>query len=323
MPRTGRTDVSRHGELARTHELLYLGRAEVAALLPDPEAQVELVADAFRAAHNGSAELPLKPGIRPRPNGFIHAMPAYLVADDVAAIKWVAGYRGNRERGLPYISALIVLNDPSTGLPRAVIDGAEITAVRTAAASLLCIERFAPRDARRVAILGCGEQARYHARLLTALRPDLTLVGYDVHPERIEVLGPGAVAASTARDAVADADIVVTAGPLLDEPKPPLRRAWLGERWLLLPLDYDSYVAADVAAAADLLLCDHLAQFEYYRGLGRFAGWPVPDGDVLADIPPADRVLCCNLGVATLDAAFGDYVFRQAVASGAGRWLPL
>ena len=78
-------------------------------------------------------------------------MPAYLRDDDVAALKWVAGYPANKERGLPYITGLIVLNDPETGVPAAIMDGAEITAARTAAASGVCIRRFAPEAGRKSA----------------------------------------------------------------------------------------------------------------------------------------------------------------------------
>ena len=70
--------------------LLYLTREEVARLLPDVPAQLDLVEETYRAVGSGRVELPPKPGIHPRPDSFIHAMPAYLRDDDVAALKWVA-----------------------------------------------------------------------------------------------------------------------------------------------------------------------------------------------------------------------------------------
>ena len=77
-------------------------------------------------------------------------MPAYLADDDVAALKWVSGYPANKARGLPYISGLIIVNDAETGFPLAVMDAAEITAARTAAASGVCIRRWAPEGWHRV-----------------------------------------------------------------------------------------------------------------------------------------------------------------------------
>ena len=91
--------------------LRYLRRAEVRALLPPLPDQIDLVEATYRAVAAGRVELPPKPGIHPRKDSFIHAMPAYLADDDVAALKWVAGYPANKERGLPYIAGLIVVND--------------------------------------------------------------------------------------------------------------------------------------------------------------------------------------------------------------------
>ncbi len=136
--------------------LLYLARDEVASLLPPIPEQLDLVEETYRSLAAGRIELPPKPGVHPRKDSFIHAMPAYLAREDVVALKWIAGYPGNKARGLPYISGLIVLNDAETGLPVAVMDGAEITAARTAAASGVCVRRWAPEGWRVAAIVGCG-----------------------------------------------------------------------------------------------------------------------------------------------------------------------
>jgi ornithine cyclodeaminase/alanine dehydrogenase len=306
--------------------LLYLSRGEVAGLLPEIPAQLDLVEDTYRSVGAGRVELPPKPGIHPRKDSFIHAMPAYLRDEDVAALKWVAGYPANKERGLPYITGLVVLNDAETGLPLAIMDGAEITAARTAAASGVCIRRFAPEGWRQAAILGCGEQGRFHGRLLRALEPNVRIRAWDPHPERIERVGDGVEAAAGWEDAVAGAQVVVTAGPIVEDPSPPIRPEHLGERWLALPIDFDFYVAAETVADADLFLADDVGQFEYYRGLGHFQGWPEPAGNVGEGLGREDspaRVVCCNLGIGALDAAFANVVFERARAGGAGSELEL
>ncbi|MGH3060784.1 MAG: ornithine cyclodeaminase family protein [Gaiellaceae bacterium] len=306
--------------------LLFLSRVEVAALLPGIPEQLDLVERTYRSLAAGRVELPPKPGVHPRKDSFVHAMPAYLRDEDVVALKWVAGYPANKERGLPYITGLIVLNDPETGLPLAIMDGAEITAARTAAASGVCVRRFAPPGWRRAAILGCGEQGRFHATLLRALEPDVRIRAWDPHPERIERLGDGVEAAGGWEDTVADADVLVTAGPIVENPSPPLRPEHLGERWLALPIDFDFYVSTEAVAAADLFLADDVGQFEYYRGLGHFQGWPEPAGSVgegLGDSGSPARVVCCNLGIGALDAAFANVVLERARADGAGTELAL
>lgn len=306
--------------------LLYLTREEVAALLPPAAEQLDLVEHTYRALAAGRVELPPKPGLHPRKDSFIHAMPAYLRDEDVVALKWIAGYPANKERGLPYITGLIVLNDPETGLPVSIMDGAEITAARTAAASGVCVRRFAPSGWRTAAILGCGEQGRFHANLLRELNPDVEIRAYDPHPERVEQM-PGPVArAADAREAVEGVDVLVTAGPIVENPEPPIGPSWLGERWLALPIDFDFYVRSAAVAAADLFLVDDVGQFEYYRSLGYFEGWPGPAGtvgDELGTEAAPGQVVCCNLGIGALDAAFGALVLERARAEGAGRELPL
>ena len=306
--------------------LLFLSRAEVAGLLPDVQAQLDLVERSYRALAAGRVELPPKPGVHPRKDSFLHAMPAYLRDEDVVTLKWVGGYPANKEKGLPYISGLIVVNDAETGLPVAVMDGAEITAARTAAASGVCIRRFAPDGWRRAAILGCGEQGLFHARLLHALEPAVEIRAWDPHPERIARLGDLVEPAAGWEEALAGAEVVVTAGPIVEAPPSPLRPEQLGERWLALPIDFDFYFGPDTVAAADLFLADDVGQFEYYREQGHFQNWPAPEGNVGEGLgregSPA-RVVCCNLGIGALDAAFSHAVLERARAAGAGTELEL
>ena len=305
--------------------LLYLERPEVASLLPPIPEQLELVERTYRTLAAGRVELPPKPGVHPRKDSFIHAMPAYLRDEDIVALKWVAGYPANKDRGLPYISAVIVLNDPETGLPVALMDGAEITAARTAAASGVCLRRFAPSGWRDAAILGCGEQGRFHARLLAALNPEVRIRAYDPHLERVERLEGPVEAAAGWKEAVAGAEVVVSAGPIVEEPSPPLRPEHLGERWLALPIDFDFYFGAEAVGAAHLVLADDVPQFEYYRSQGHFQGWPTPSasvGEALGGDETPTRVVCVNLGIGALDATFAHVVLERARREDVGRELP-
>ena len=152
--------------------LLFLSRATVRDLLPDVHEQLDLVEQTYRAlAAAGRIELPPKPGVHPRKDSFLHAMPAYLRDEDVVTLKWVGGYPANKERGLPYITGLIVVNDAETGYRcgrrgRGRGDrGLHRRGERRLRAPLRS------RGLSRAAILGCGEQGIFHARLLHALNP--------------------------------------------------------------------------------------------------------------------------------------------------------
>ncbi len=101
---------------------LYLCRGDVERVnLSMPEV-VDSIDRVFKEKGAGKVEMPPKPGIHPRPNAFIHAMPAYIPSQQAAGMKWVAGYPENQLKGLSYISGLLVLNDPETGFPKAVMD---------------------------------------------------------------------------------------------------------------------------------------------------------------------------------------------------------
>lgn len=151
--------------------ITYLDRASVRRLLPSLEEQMDRIASTYVAMSQGRVENPPKIGVHARADTFVHAMPAHLAEADVTAVKWVSAYSTNPRQGLPSISGLIVLNDSGTGLPVAVMDAAEITAVRTAAASGVSIRHLAHPGWRRVAILGYGEQGRQHGRVVRALEP--------------------------------------------------------------------------------------------------------------------------------------------------------
>lgn len=129
----------------------------------------------------------------------------------VAGVKLVSIAPRNPERGLPRIHGVYVLFDAVTLEPRAVLDGAALTALRTPAVSALGVDLVARRDARRLVVFGTGPQAAGHVAALRAVRPSLEtvrVVGRD--PGRAasfaRTLGPGATVADPS--AVAGADIV-------------------------------------------------------------------------------------------------------------------
>ena len=295
--------------------LRFLDRETVASLLPPVEDQIRLAEQVYRSMARGDVELPPKVGVHPRADAFLHAMPAYLRGLDVVAMKWVAGYPDNPSRGLPYINGLIVVNDAATGVPLAVLDAAEITAARTAAASGVCVEAFARDGWSVAAVLGCGEQGRYHARVLRALEPACEIRAYDVVRERARALCDRVTVVEDPRSAVAGADVVVTAGPIVVEPPSPIDAPWVGDDVLMLPIDFDFYVAADGVAACDLFLTDDVAQYLAYREHGYFRSWPdahASVGEALERGLAGRRVLCANLGVGALDAAFAHAVLSAA-----------
>ena len=322
MAKYGSTDGNREGRLL-SDTITYLDRASVRQLLPPLTEQLDLIEDTYVAMARGRVEVPPKPGIHPRPDSFINAMPAYLADRDVAAIKWVSAYPGNRRNGLPSISGLIILNDPVSGVPEVVMDAAEITAVRTAVASGVSIRHLAHEGWTKVAILGYGEQGRQHARVVQALNPGAQITVYG--GPRLHAPQDGVDVVGDAHSAVDGAELVITTGPMSKDPDPVIVRDWLPTSCLVVPVDYDASVTPPTVEEADLFVVDDVGQYDQYRSQGQFRGWPnahTSIGDALQTPPAGDLRVVCSLGVGALDAAFGAAIHERARAAGLGLALP-
>jgi ornithine cyclodeaminase/alanine dehydrogenase-like protein (mu-crystallin family) len=205
------------------------------------------------------------------------------------------------------------------------MDAAEITATRTAVATGVCVRRWGPPGWQTAAIVGFGVQGRRHAEVLHHLNEEARIKAYDPKPERIAAVDGTLRPSATPREAVEGAEVVITAAPMSEERHPELDVDWLGERYLLAPVDFDASVLPAPIAAADMFLVDDVGQFEHYRELGHFHAWPRPDGSVgegLAASKSAERTACVNLGVGALDAAFAKRVLDEARKQGVGRLLP-
>ncbi|MDZ4675202.1 MAG: ornithine cyclodeaminase family protein [Gemmatimonadota bacterium] len=319
--------------------LLYLSRSDVEAVALDMPTAIALLEAAFLEKGEGRVEMPPKPGIHPWPDSFIHAMPAYIPAMQAAGIKWVSGYPGNAQRGLPYVTGLLILNDAETGLPTCVMDCTWLTGCRTGAASALSARYLARPDSEVAGILGCGVQGRTNLEALAALFPIRRVLAYDLTPANSEryagemsaKLGVEVVAVSTPRDAVRDSDLVVTAGPILKAPEPVIEAGWLKPGSFGSAVDFDSYWQPAALAQLDHLSTDDHAQFQYYRKVGYFQRTPDPHsdlGELVAGTKPGrqsatERTLAMNLGLALDDMAVAPEIYRRAVAQGVGMALEL
>lgn len=318
--------------------MLYLSYDDVERVGLTMDEVIRAVEDVFLEKGRGRVEMPPKPGIHPRPDAFIHAMPAYIPASGAAGVKWVAGYPENYRRGLPYISGLLILNDPETGLPLSVMDCTWVTAKRTGAATAVAAKRLARKKASTLAILGCGVQGRSHLEALITAFPGIVEVrAYDILPrirdryitEMAQQFGVHVIGASSPRDAVIGSDIIVTAGPILKHPTPVIEADWLKPGCFLCPIDFDSYVTPGAFRAANKLYTDDLEQQRYYTHIGYFQGTPDPHGDlgeVIAGLKPGreqddERIIAVNLGLALEDMAVAIHVYRRAVERQIGQWL--
>jgi ornithine cyclodeaminase/alanine dehydrogenase len=321
-------------------ELLYLSQADVASAGLTMAEIIELVETAFYEKGQGRVEMPPKPGIHPGGgDNFIHAMPAYIPAMGSAGVKWVGGFPDNHRRGLPYITGLLILNDPETGVPIAVMDCEWITAMRTAAATAVAARQLARPDSSILGILGCGVQGRTNTEALDVLFPLERVMAYDVKAGAVKdfaaeisaKLDLEVLPAGTPREAVTGCDIVVTAGPILKVPHATIQPGWLDEGAFASLVDFDSYWHPDAMKEADKFCTDDVPQLQHYQEVGYFQDIPPIHADVGELVvekkpgreTPDERTMTCNLGLAIDDMAVAPAIYQQAQKRDIGTWLPL
>jgi ornithine cyclodeaminase/alanine dehydrogenase-like protein (mu-crystallin family) len=319
--------------------ILYLARADVEHVDLDMGTVIDLLARAFAEKGAGRVEMPPKPGIHTQPDAFIHAMPAWVPSMGAAGIKWVSGYPGNQARGLPYISGLLILNDPETGIPTAVMDCTWITGVRTGGATALAARHLARPESEVAGILACGVQGRTNLVALAQVFALRRVYAYDVARdvqdrfvhEMGDLLGIEIVGVAEPRDAVAESDLVVTSGPILLHPDPAIAAGWVRPGTFASAVDFDSYWSGAALAEFDKVATDDHAQFRYYRDHGYFSQTPDPYadlGEIVAGTRPGrenpeERAMAINLGIALDDMALAPEILRRAIDQGIGTWLPL
>jgi ornithine cyclodeaminase/alanine dehydrogenase-like protein (mu-crystallin family) len=159
-------------------------------------------------------------------------MPGAMGASAPFGAKLISVFQDNFAKGLQSHQGLVILFDPETGAPVCVVHAGEITAIRTAAASAVATAALAREDARRMAILGYGEQAATHARAIGKVRHIESIVVWGRSPERARVFAERmqaelAIPVSSAEgveEAVAHADIICT---VTAASEPILRGDWV------------------------------------------------------------------------------------------------
>lgn len=194
---------------------------------------VQLMEDTLRALDAGEAVQPVRTVLHlPDGTGSLYTMPAFTAAPRALATKLITIWPGNDAKGMPTHQGLVVVFDPDTGAPVALLDAARLTAIRTAAVSAVATRALARPDARELAILGAGAQARPHIEALLTARPFRRVRIWNRTPERSGRLAAALRAyfeievesVTSARDAVRGADVVCT---LTGAPSPVLEGDWL------------------------------------------------------------------------------------------------
>jgi alanine dehydrogenase len=321
-------------------ETLVLTSRDVAELLPMTDC-IEAVEAAFRAQAAGDV-LPSGVLALHAPAGGFHVKAAGLRHDRLyVAVKVNANFPGNPERrGLPTIQGLVVLHDGEDGRPLALMDSAEITALRTAAATGVAARHMALPGARTAALVGCGVQALHQIRALAAVRRLERVFVHDVDPERAATLaarataelGVSVVAVEDLLAAVRQSQITVTCTPST-QPLGALAEVAAGAFVAGVGADNPSkHELPPALLARGRVVVDSLDQAAVMGDLHHAlrAGavrredvhaelWEVASGRKPGRVSEDEVTVFDSTGVALEDVAAAALVFERAVASGRGR----
>ncbi len=262
-----------------------------------------------------------------------YLMATLAAADDppFMAVKSLLLNLDNPDKGLPQINASVTLLDSGTGLPRAVMDGNWITAVRTAALSAVAAKRMALPKAEVCAFIGCGVQAESHLRAFADLFPFKEIRVFGRGRPNIEALcesaadlGFEAVPCSSAKDAVTDADLIVTSVTYSAALEPFLDAGWLkpgafasvtdlAAPWIRDSLrNFDRIVIDDLEQEASLP--NKLAPAELITG--DLSGLVL--GEIEGRVGDTDRTAFIFRAYSLADLALAALAYQKAVEIGLG-----
>jgi ornithine cyclodeaminase len=312
-----------------------------------PAAALDAVRAAFAKLARGEAILPGVIGLDiPESQGEVHVKGAHLRGTPYFSIKEAGGFYTNPQRNLPVGSGLILVFDAQTGFPSALLfDNAFLTELRTASAGALCAQLLARPLVKRLAMIGCGSQARYQLEsLLLVRRPEEVLVwgrrgdaAQAYAREMSEKHGLVVRAVESAREAVEGASLVVTVTPSRE---PIVMADWIapGCHVTAVGSDGPDKIELDPAlfAKADKVVADRLEQClrlgEIHHAVERGSFQPerlhAELGEIAAGLKPgrveSDEITVADLtGVGIQDAAVSNLAVEEAQLRGLGEVLEI
>lgn len=315
--------------------ILVLNQQEVEELLDMPGC-IDAMSGALSALARGEVHQPLRFMVRPPgEDNLLGLMPVHRGgASPLYSLKTVCVFPDNPARGLDAHQGSVTLFDGETGQVRALMNASAITAIRTAAVSAVATRALARDDARELAVVGAGVQARSHLEAMRVARPFDRIRIASRNPEHARALARefGADATATVEEAVRGADVVVTATSAAE---PVVQRDWLkpGAHVNAVGACFPTTRELDSATvAAAALFVDRRESAESEAGdyvIPLREGAIAPDhiraelGEVLvgdAEGRRADDELTVfeSLGLAVEDLAAAEYVVRRAEERGAG-----
>ena len=325
--------------------MLLLSEAEVRNLLPAADL-VDVMEQALAAFSSGQVNQPVRTAVEVgRDRAFFGVMPASLLTPAAVGAKLVTVFANNAGKGLPTHDATILLFDPETGTPAALMDGRYITAARTAAVSAVAVRHLARADSTVLTVLGSGVQARSHVECLCRMKSYREVRAWSPTPQHLARFVEDAASltsatverAATAEAAVRGADVVVVATA---SAMPVVQSDWIGPGTLIVSLgayrpemrEMDPVLVARSCIIVDSRAAALVEAGDIVQGIreGRFTAAHIAGeiGEVVLGRIPGrhsadDVVIFKSLGMAVEDVVSAQLAYQRARATRAGREIAI
>lgn len=325
-------------------DILFLSQEDVIACAPSVTETREIIEDVFRAHFEERVVMPSKILVKPpaKYKGHWNALPAFIETPDgdIGGIKWLSSYLENLPRfNIPAIVGIIVINDPTTGFPMAIMDGTYITGIRTGAAVANGVRRLARPDSKTVAIIGTSVHGRFQSAAIAEAFPIRRVIAYDMVEEtadkfisemslriRIQI-----EKAQSCYDAVQDADIVISATRTRE---PFFRGEWCKPGMLVASIGSMPELMLDVLDHADKIVvdewegCKHLGSLKPFADQGLLNQVYAEIGEIVAGHKPGrenedEMIIYVPMGMGSEDVAIAHRIYKKALALERGVTLTL
>ena len=317
-------------------DIEYLGGPQVKALnLTDAEI-IAAVETGLAAAGRGQTVIEPRTHLQPNAGteGHFNILRGYIEPLDLAGVKIVGDFVDNYKSDLPSEMALLNLFCPRTGMPRAVIDAAGITDMRTGALTAIGARHLAPANPKTLGHIGARGTAYWNVRLLDSL---FDFEEIRIHSKRTESrdafaqrlsedLGKEVIATNNWQDCLDGADIAVEASRL-PEPTPLYKSEWVRKGSLVVPYGTMSALPMDFTDQFDKFVMDDFGQImagpygslRPHLNAGKITveSFYSEIGDIVANNKPgrendAETILFWHRGLATSDIALGAFMLTKA-----------
>ena len=314
-------------------DILMIRDEEVQSLL-DPDSLLDALAEGFKSLSEGKVVAPPRNELSMGDAGFILGMPAWQPGSD-AAIKLVSVFHANHQLGLPSHQALICLFDEQSGTPVSIMNGAAITAARTAGAAALSTHLLARNNASVLAILGAGVQGSAHAQMIPHVRDfrDIRIASRNFsHAQQLAATLPHARAVASFEEAVHGTDVICLC---TSSSTPVISADWLSPGSHVTSVGYappGGELERDLIARGKLFVETRLAFQPPPAGCSELAGLDPTTGTELGEVLLATRpgrqaesdiTVYKAMGHAMEDMVTANMVYQRARQQGMGQVVRL